>query len=104
MVHTTTTTTTRHGLFGRKKVVHHQKRKATIGDKISGAILKLKGTLTHRPGEKVTIETTLPTPYYPSFPLPLKSRQNSASILFHPRLHVCMTNCDSMADKCTVKI
>ena len=43
--HTTTTTTTR--------PVHHQKRKATIGDKISGAMLKLKGTITRRPGEKV---------------------------------------------------
>ncbi|KAH8671373.1 hypothetical protein BX600DRAFT_548364 [Xylariales sp. PMI_506] len=47
---TTTTTTRRHGLFGHK--VHHQKRKPTLGDKISGAMLKLKGTLTHRPGEK----------------------------------------------------
>ncbi|KAI1258631.1 hypothetical protein F5Y18DRAFT_341807 [Xylariaceae sp. FL1019] len=51
--HTTTTTTTqRHGLFSRSKPVHHQKRHATIGDKVSGALLKLKGTLTHRPGQK----------------------------------------------------
>lgn len=51
--HTTTTTTTRrHGLFGRRRV-HHQKRKPTIGDKIAGAMKKLKGTIMHRPGEKV---------------------------------------------------
>ncbi|KAK3378273.1 hypothetical protein B0H63DRAFT_242764 [Podospora didyma] len=67
---TTTTTTTRRrgGLFsGRRRaanhhthgggitqptVVHHQKHHATIGDKISGALLKLKGTLTGRPGQK----------------------------------------------------
>ncbi|KAK8056932.1 hypothetical protein PG993_002159 [Apiospora rasikravindrae] len=48
----TTTTTRRRGLFGRKKVVHHQKRHATLGDKISGAMLKLKGSLTRRPGQK----------------------------------------------------
>ncbi|KAJ9141677.1 hypothetical protein NKR23_g7751 [Pleurostoma richardsiae] len=49
--HTTTTTTTRRrGLFSRP--VHHQKRKPSIGDKISGAFLKLKGSLTGRPGEK----------------------------------------------------
>ncbi|KAK3945949.1 hypothetical protein QBC46DRAFT_336114 [Diplogelasinospora grovesii] len=57
MVHTTTystTTTTprRHGLFSRTHKVHHQKRHASIGDKISGAFLKLKGTLTGRPGQK----------------------------------------------------
>ncbi|KAK8114954.1 uncharacterized protein PG998_000495 [Apiospora kogelbergensis] len=49
---TRTTTTRRRGLFGRKKVVHHQKRHATLGDKISGAMLKLKGSLTRRPGKK----------------------------------------------------
>lgn len=32
--------------------VHYHKRKASIGDKISGAMLKLKGSLTHRPGQK----------------------------------------------------
>ncbi|KAK1754539.1 hypothetical protein QBC47DRAFT_219834 [Echria macrotheca] len=67
--HTTTTTTAprRRGFFGRygatprsrpvhtthtPVVHHHQKRHATIGDKISGAFLKLKGTLTGRPGQK----------------------------------------------------
>ncbi|KLU91171.1 hypothetical protein MAPG_09694 [Magnaporthiopsis poae ATCC 64411] len=50
---TTTTTTTRHrGLFGRRRPVHHHKRKTTMGDKISGALLKLKGSLTGRPGQK----------------------------------------------------
>ncbi|TRX95229.1 hypothetical protein FHL15_003921 [Xylaria flabelliformis] len=55
---TTTRTTTTHrrggGLFGRshQQPVHHQKRHATLGDKISGALLKLKGTITHRPGQK----------------------------------------------------
>lgn len=52
--HTTTRTThtRRRGLFSRRKV-HHQKRKPTISDKISGAMKKLKGTILHRPGEKV---------------------------------------------------
>ncbi|KAI8633799.1 hypothetical protein F5Y19DRAFT_415108 [Xylariaceae sp. FL1651] len=51
--HTTTTTTTRRrGLFSRAQPVHHQKRHATLGDKVSGALLKLKGTLMHRPGQK----------------------------------------------------
>lgn len=31
----------------------HHRRKATLGDKVSGAMLKLKGTLTHRPAVKV---------------------------------------------------
>ncbi|KAI1738948.1 hypothetical protein F4680DRAFT_423429 [Xylaria scruposa] len=54
--HQTTTTTHRRGggVFGRshQQPVHHQKRHATLGDKISGALLKLKGTITHRPGQK----------------------------------------------------
>ncbi|KAH7148740.1 hypothetical protein EDB81DRAFT_883144 [Dactylonectria macrodidyma] len=58
----TTTTTTRkprHSLFGRRApratrapVVHHQQRKPTMKDKVSGALLKLKGSLTHRPAVK----------------------------------------------------
>lgn len=52
--HTTTTTTTRrHGLFSRRRPVVHQKRHATLGDKVSGALKKLKGTILGRPGEKV---------------------------------------------------
>lgn len=33
--------------------VHHHRRKPTMGDKFSGAMLKMKGSLTRRPGEKV---------------------------------------------------
>ncbi|TKW55248.1 hypothetical protein CTA1_3299 [Colletotrichum tanaceti] len=68
--HTTTRTTRttgttarpakRGGLFSRRRgpvtthaaPVHHQRRKPSMGDKISGAMLKLKGTLTRRPGQK----------------------------------------------------
>jgi len=65
--HTTTTTTTtrrKGGLFGGHSKparthhttttapVHHHKRKTTLKDKISGAMLKLKGTITHRPAQK----------------------------------------------------
>lgn len=66
--HTTATTTTtrpRRSLFGRRHrapvaahhthavpPVHHQKRHAGLGDKISGALMRLKGTLTRRPGVK----------------------------------------------------
>lgn len=55
--HTTTTTTTtrRRGLFSRRRPVVHQKRHATLGDKVSGALKKLKGTLMGRPGEKVKL-------------------------------------------------
>lgn len=35
--------------------VHHHRRKPSIGDKISGAMMKLKGSLTRRPGEKVRL-------------------------------------------------
>jgi len=49
---TTTTTNTRRGLFSRHRAVHHQKRKPTMKDKVSGALLKLKGAITGRPGEK----------------------------------------------------
>ncbi|KAK4113973.1 hypothetical protein N656DRAFT_778028 [Canariomyces notabilis] len=48
----------RRGFFsGRRGAVpvtvpHHQKRRTSIGDKISGALLRLKGTLTGRPGQK----------------------------------------------------
>ncbi|KAH7025991.1 uncharacterized protein B0I36DRAFT_386347 [Microdochium trichocladiopsis] len=66
--HTTTTTTRRRGgLFSGSHSkparthrthhttaapVHHHKRKTTLKDKVSGAMLKLKGTLTHRPAQK----------------------------------------------------
>ncbi|KAH7125175.1 hypothetical protein B0J11DRAFT_579740 [Dendryphion nanum] len=51
---TTTTTTTRttrhHGHVGTTGTVH--KRHATMGDKVSGALMKLRGSLTRRPGLK----------------------------------------------------
>ncbi|KAJ5771587.1 hypothetical protein N7520_002116 [Penicillium odoratum] len=46
--HTTHRTNKRH--LGPQ--AHHHKRKPTIGDKFSGAMLKMKGSLTHRPGVK----------------------------------------------------
>ncbi|KAF7718865.1 Uncharacterized protein PECH_007180 [Penicillium ucsense] len=64
----TKTTTTRHGHghatttgtghrtskrhVGTTQPAHHHKRKVTMGDKVSGAMTKLKGTLTGRPGVK----------------------------------------------------
>jgi hypothetical protein len=55
---TTTTKTTRttghghgHG-HATAAPVHHHKRKTTVGDKVSGALMKLRGSLTHRPGLK----------------------------------------------------
>lgn len=56
---TTTTTKTTRTTGGRTTgarttaaPVHHHKRHATVGDKVSGALTKLKGTLTGRPGVK----------------------------------------------------
>ncbi|KAH6639404.1 hypothetical protein C7974DRAFT_130709 [Boeremia exigua] len=55
---TTTTTKTTRTSGGRTAghttagPVHHHKRHATMGDKVSGALTKLKGTLTGRPGVK----------------------------------------------------
>jgi hypothetical protein len=52
---TTTTKTTRHHGVGHGATaapVHHHKRKPSMGDKVSGAMLKLKGSLTGRPGVK----------------------------------------------------
>lgn len=53
---TTTTTKTTKTTSGRKAglTTHHHKRKPTLKDKVSGAMLKLKGTVTRRPGEKVS--------------------------------------------------
>ncbi|KAG9246444.1 hypothetical protein BJ878DRAFT_497055 [Calycina marina] len=63
----TTTTVHPHGTAGTHTTHHHNthhsrataagpavhhRRKASIGDKISGAMMKLKGSLTHRPGVK----------------------------------------------------
>ncbi|KAF2256332.1 hypothetical protein BU26DRAFT_472502 [Trematosphaeria pertusa] len=49
---TTTTRTTRSTAAGTGVGVHHQKRHATMGDKVSGALMKLRGSLTRRPGLK----------------------------------------------------
>jgi hypothetical protein len=60
---TTTTTTTRTtrttgghhaGAGAGTGVVHHHKRHATVGDKVSGALMKLRGSLTSKPGLKVS--------------------------------------------------
>lgn len=56
--HTTTTTTTRttrttHGA-GPAVAAHHHKRRPTLGDKVSGALTRLRGSLTRRPGKKVS--------------------------------------------------
>ncbi|RYP72873.1 hypothetical protein DL771_003911 [Monosporascus sp. 5C6A] len=48
----TATTTRGIGPAHHKAPIRHQKRHAGIGDKISGAILRLKGTITGRPGQK----------------------------------------------------
>ena len=64
---TTTTTTTTTSGFGRSHgaaPVHHHRRKASMGDKVSGAMMKLRGSLTRRPGLKVCDDA-------PSLPLPL---------------------------------
>jgi hypothetical protein len=57
---TTTTTTTKtvrttggHHGHATAAPVHHHKRHATMGDKVSGALMKLRGSLTRRPGLKV---------------------------------------------------
>lgn len=50
-----TTPRTRTTATTRAAPVRHQKRKPGIGDKISGAMLKIKGSLTGRPGQKVSI-------------------------------------------------
>lgn len=64
-VTTTTTTTTRttrttgaHGHHATAAPVHHHKRHATMGDKVSGALMKLRGSLTRRPGLKVSRQCT----------------------------------------------
>ncbi|EPE34536.1 hypothetical protein GLAREA_10230 [Glarea lozoyensis ATCC 20868] len=49
--HHTTHTHTRTTRSSAQPVVHH-KRHASIGDKVSGAMMKLRGSLTRRPGLK----------------------------------------------------
>ncbi|KAF2845781.1 hypothetical protein T440DRAFT_349298, partial [Plenodomus tracheiphilus IPT5] len=49
---TTTTRTTRTTGHGAAAPVHHHKRHASMGDKVSGMMMKLRGSLTRRPGLK----------------------------------------------------
>jgi hypothetical protein len=41
---------------GTTAPVHYHKRHVTLGDKISGAMMKLRGSLTRRPGVKARFE------------------------------------------------
>lgn len=50
---TTTTRTTRTTGHSAAATVHHHKRHASMGDKVSGMMMKLRGSLTRRPGLKV---------------------------------------------------
>ena len=50
---TTTIKTTRTTGGAHAAPVHHHKRHATMGDKVSGMMMKLRGSLTRRPGLKV---------------------------------------------------
>ncbi|OCL07230.1 hypothetical protein AOQ84DRAFT_295472 [Glonium stellatum] len=57
---TTKTTRTAQGGYGTAGTagtvgatgVHHHRRRPSMGDKVSGAMMKLRGTLTRRPGLK----------------------------------------------------
>lgn len=53
---TTKTTRTTHGGHSGATTAHHHKRHATMGDKVSGALMKLRGSLTRRPGLKVRFQ------------------------------------------------
>lgn len=60
---TTKTTRTTRGGYGTTGTtgttgVHHHKRRPSMGDKVSGAMMKLRGTLTRRPGLKVRFSHT----------------------------------------------
>ena len=46
------TTAAHHGHHGTVAPVLHQRRRPSIGDKVSGALMKLRGSLTRRPGLK----------------------------------------------------
>lgn len=37
----------------------HHRRKPSMGDKISGAMMRLRGSMSHRPGEKVCQATSI---------------------------------------------
>ncbi|KAH8685958.1 hypothetical protein BGZ60DRAFT_523224 [Tricladium varicosporioides] len=51
--HTHNTRTARHsGWGGNRRVAGTQRRKVSMGDRLSGAMMKLRGSLTRRPGLK----------------------------------------------------
>lgn len=52
---TTTTKTTRHHGGHAHGTAVRPRRHATMGDKVSGALMKLRGSLTGRPGLKVRL-------------------------------------------------
>jgi hypothetical protein len=56
---TTKTTRTTGGHHATAAPVQHHKRHATMGDKVSGALMKLRGSLTRRPGLKVNYSLLL---------------------------------------------
>ncbi|RKU45715.1 hypothetical protein DL546_007584 [Coniochaeta pulveracea] len=57
---TTTTTTTstvpsKRNLFGRRdRAAHHRHGKLSLGNRVIGAVKRLRGTVVRRPGEKAT--------------------------------------------------
>lgn len=53
--HTRTHAAPAHHSHRHAAPVHRQQRRPTMKDKLSGALLKLKGSLTHRPAVKVCI-------------------------------------------------
>ena len=62
--HTTTQTRTTnehaqgahpHGAHHTAAPAHHHRRKPSMGDKISGAMMKMKGSMTRKPGVKVSL-------------------------------------------------
>lgn len=58
---TTTHTTKTEGHHGNTHhtngTAHHHHRKPTAGDKISGAMMKVKGSITKKPGVKVSSQS-----------------------------------------------
>lgn len=60
---TTTTTTTRRRHHHTAVAPVHHKRRPSIGDKIAGALMRLKGSLTRRSGVKVIHLLLLLRPY-----------------------------------------
>jgi hypothetical protein len=53
--HTTNYTTSGTTSTSTAAPVHHHRRKTSVGDKVSGALMKLRGSFTRRPGVKVRV-------------------------------------------------